>query len=50
MIGRYWDRKGEKEMDIVAVNQMRKNALIAEVKRNKEKINIIRKSPTATVN
>ncbi len=40
MIGRYWDRKGEREMDIVAVDQMRKKALIAEVKRNKEKINI----------
>ncbi len=40
IIGRYWDRKGEKEMDIVAVNQMEKKALIAEVKRNKEKINI----------
>ncbi len=40
IIGRYWDRKGEKEMDIVAVNQMGKKALIAEVKRSKEKINI----------
>ena len=40
IIGRYWDRKGENELDIVAVNQLENKALIAEVKRNKDKINI----------
>ncbi|MGA1862115.1 ATP-binding protein [Deferribacter thermophilus] len=40
MIGSYWDKKGENEIDIVAVNEMGKRALIAEVKLNKNKINL----------
>ncbi|KAA0259092.1 ATP-binding protein [Deferribacter autotrophicus] len=40
MIGSYWDKKGENEIDIVAVNEMEKRALIAEVKLNKNKINL----------
>ena len=40
IIGSYWDKKGENEIDIVAVNESEKRALIAEVKLNKEKINL----------
>ncbi|WP_041223749.1 DUF234 domain-containing protein [Deferribacter desulfuricans] len=36
----YWDKKGENEIDMVAVNEMEKRALIAEVKLNKNKINL----------
>lgn len=37
-IGSYWDNKGENEIDIVALNNLDKTALIAEVKRNPQKI------------
>lgn len=36
----YWDRKGENEIDIIAVNDFEKRLLIGEVKRNKERINL----------
>ncbi|WP_455667179.1 ATP-binding protein [Phocaeicola sp.] len=36
----YWDRKGENEIDIIAVNDLEKQLLIGEVKRNKERINL----------
>lgn len=36
----YWDRKGENEIDIIAVNDFEKQLLIGEVKRNKERINL----------
>lgn len=36
----YWDRKGENEIDIVAVNDYEKKMVICEVKRNKSKIRI----------
>lgn len=36
----YWDRKGENEIDILAVNDFEKRLLIGEVKRNKERINL----------
>jgi len=36
----YWDRKGENEIDIVAVNEMQKEIVFYEVKRNKKKINL----------
>jgi AAA+ ATPase superfamily predicted ATPase len=39
-IGSYWDRKGENEIDIVALNEMEKTAIIAEVKRNNNRINL----------
>ena len=39
-IGNYWDKKGENEIDIIALNSMNKTAIIAEVKRNRNKINI----------
>lgn len=36
----YWDRKGENEIDVIAVNDFDKRLLIGEVKRNKERINL----------
>lgn len=36
----YWNRKGENEIDIIAVNDFEKRLLIGEVKRNKERINL----------
>lgn len=36
----YWDRKGENEIDIIAVNDFKKRLLIGEVKRNRERINL----------
>lgn len=40
LIGSYWESKNQNEIDIVALNQTEKIALIAEVKRKREKINI----------
>lgn len=46
----YWDRKGENEIDIVAVNDFEKQMLIGEVKRNKARINLhILKNKAATI-
>jgi len=39
-IGRYWDRKGDNEIDLIATNDFEKTATIAEVKRNFKKINL----------
>jgi AAA+ ATPase superfamily predicted ATPase len=39
-IGSWWDRSGQNEIDIVAVNEYEKQALIAEVKRQKGKIDL----------
>jgi hypothetical protein len=39
-IGNYWDKKGENEIDIIAVDSLKMTAIVAEVKRNKSKINI----------
>ena len=38
-IGGYWTPKGEDEIDIVAINDLEKRVLIAEVKRNQSKYN-----------
>jgi hypothetical protein len=40
VIGNFWDTKGENEIDIVALNDLDKTAIVAEVKRNPKKINI----------
>ena len=40
MVGNWWDRKGENEIDIVALNEFTHQGLIAEVKRNEQKINL----------
>jgi AAA+ ATPase superfamily predicted ATPase len=38
-IGRYWNKRSENEIDIIALDDWGKQALIAEVKRNAQKIN-----------
>lgn len=38
-MGNYWNRKGEDEIDIVAVNDLDKTVIIAEVKRQEKNIN-----------
>lgn len=40
MIGNYWEKGNKNEIDIVAVNDEKKVMCFAEVKRNKNKINI----------
>ena len=39
-IGNYWDSNGENEIDLIALNDLNKTAIIAEVKRNPKKINL----------
>lgn len=39
-IGSYWEKGNQNEIDIIAVNEFDKEVIIAEVKRNKEKINL----------
>jgi AAA+ ATPase superfamily predicted ATPase len=39
-IGGYWDKKGGNEIDIIALNDMEKNATVFEVKRKARKINL----------
>jgi len=39
LIGRYWEKGNQNEIDIVAVNDPEKKLYLAEVKRNKLKIN-----------
>ncbi|MDR2621713.1 MAG: ATP-binding protein [Dysgonamonadaceae bacterium] len=39
-ISAYWNRKGENEIDIIAVNEMEKRLVFYEVKRNKKRISI----------
>ncbi len=39
-IGSYWERGNKNEINIVAINELEKKALIAEVKLNKNKINL----------
>ncbi len=40
MIGGYWDRKGESEIDLIAVNELEKKAKFIEVKRKAENLDI----------
>ncbi|MFI3263861.1 MAG: ATP-binding protein [Rikenellaceae bacterium] len=47
-IGSYWNRKGENEIDIVAVNDYQRRLVICEVKRNKSKISISQLQNKAT--
>ncbi|MDR2582622.1 MAG: ATP-binding protein [Fibromonadaceae bacterium] len=37
-IGSYWDGKGENEIDLIAINDLNKTAVVAEIKRNKNKL------------
>lgn len=36
-VGQYWGRKGENEIDLIALNEIDKTAVVAEVKRNADK-------------
>lgn len=40
MIGSYWDNKGLNEIDLIALNDLDKTAIVAEVKRNPKKIDL----------
>ncbi len=39
-VGQYWEKRNQNELDIVAINDLEKKALIAEVKLNKNKISL----------
>jgi AAA+ ATPase superfamily predicted ATPase len=39
-VGNYWDQKGENEIDLIALNDLDKTAIVAEVKRNPKKIDM----------
>jgi hypothetical protein len=39
-IGSYWERGNKNEIDLVAVNDLRKELVIAEIKRNKSRISL----------
>jgi len=39
-IGSYWDSKGENEIDLIALNDFDKQAIVAEVKHNPKKIDM----------
>lgn len=40
VIGRWWDRKGENEIDLIAANEIEKSAEIYEIKRHRRNIDI----------
>ncbi len=40
IVGNYWEKGNQNEIDIVAVNEFQKKVRIAEVKRNKDRINL----------
>jgi len=39
-VGSYWDKKSENEIDLIALNTLDKEAVIAEIKRNSAKISL----------
>lgn len=39
-VGNWWDRRGENELDLVAINEFNHTGIIAEVKRNERKISL----------
>jgi len=39
-LGRFWDRKGENEIDLIAVNELNKTIEFAEIKRNSSRIHL----------
>lgn len=40
ILGRWWDRKGENEIDLIAANEIDKTAEVYEIKRQRRNINI----------
>lgn len=47
-IGNWWDKKGEREIDMVALNEFDKKCVIAEIKRNNKKLNFAELETKAT--
>ena len=39
-IGNFWDKKGENEIDLIALNDFDNTAIVAEIKRNPKKISL----------
>jgi hypothetical protein len=39
ILGRWWDRKGENEIDLIAANEIDKTAIVYEIKRQRRNIN-----------
>ncbi len=39
-VGNWWDRKGENEIDMIALNEFDHTGVVAEIKRNSQKISI----------
>jgi AAA+ ATPase superfamily predicted ATPase len=39
-IGRWWDRKGENEIDMIAEDELTDSAIFYEIKRQKDDINL----------
>lgn len=39
-VGNWWDRKGQNEIDLIAINEFDHTGIVAEVKRNAHKISI----------
>ncbi len=40
LIGNWWDRKGENEIDMIALNEFDHTGIVAEIKRNSKKISL----------
>jgi hypothetical protein len=39
LVGNYWNRKGLNEIDMIALNDIDKTAVVAEIKRQRKKFN-----------
>lgn len=51
LVGNYWDRKGQNEIDMIALNDIDKTAVVAEIKRQKKKFNpAVLSNKVATIN
>lgn len=40
VVGNWWDRKGEKEIDMIALNEFDHTGIAAEIKRNPRKLSL----------
>lgn len=40
LVGNWWDRKGENEIDMIALNEFNHTGIVAEIKRNPRKISL----------
>lgn len=39
-VGNWWDRKGQNEINLIAINEFTHTGIIAEIKRNPHKISL----------